>query len=386
MLTPALRRTQRIVRRLRSRISAERTLMQIGLAQLAGADPRDVQRARRSLPRYTGTVARPILLRAAVAAGSVADPRRVPVAVAGLAGRGTDVEAVVRYRLPDGGSMIRKTLLGERPREVLAYLSGAFAEGVTWRIPRLLHAEPELVPAGPRWHLFLEDLGRIERLEAPDQIVAAAWSLGELSGSRLDDSTLASLPWLTDRVEPYRRLDELREAGRAVHGTVAPRIAARVDLVLGGLSARRIELRDRFLRLPRTLCHGDPTRANLTRLDGRTIMFDLGSCAHGPIGSDLGGLLALPNPAVRHRRLSLEDCLSAYRSGIAATAGTVDPDLIGFGFRYRLLIKSFAWSLVRLPPPLGASAPDPRRVEIKRRSVEADLDWLCSQAMILLDT
>ncbi|WP_152362695.1 phosphotransferase [Microlunatus speluncae] len=353
-----------------------------------GADPRDVLRARRLLPKHAGRVAGTILRRAAVAAG--AGPglwlSRTPVSC--LVGRGADVEAVVRHRLPGGRTMIRKTLIGDQPREVSAYLSGYLTGGRGWRVPRLHHAEPEIGPDGVRWHLFLEDLGPIQRIEEPQLIISAARSLGELNGSRLDDPTLRSVSWLVDRVEPYRRLDELRDAGLALTGTVAPETAKRVREVLDRLSARRIELRDRYLALPMTLCHGDPTRSNLTNRDGQTIMFDLSSCAYAPIGSDLGGLLALPNPAIRHRRLSITDALDAYLAGIRQTVEP-DQDAVGFGFRYRLLIKSFAWQLVRLPPALDARpTPDlpADRIAIKRASVEADLCWLCDQADLLLQT
>lgn len=358
----------------------------IDSASLHGADPRDVLRARRLLPRHGGRVAGSILRRAGVAAG--AGPKiwlsRTPATH--LAGRGADVEAVVRHRLPGGRTMIRKTLVGDQPREVSAYLSGYLTGGRGWRIPRLYHAEPEIGPAGARWHLFLEDLGPIERIEDPRLIISAARGLGELNGSRLGDPTLGSVSWLVGRVEPYRRLDELRDAGQALIGTVDPGMASRAVDVLESLSARRIELRDRYLALPMTLCHGDSTRANLTHRDGQTIMFDLSSCGYGPIGGDLGGLLALPNPAIRHRRLTIEEALAAYLAGIRETA-EVDPDAVAFGFRYRLLIKSFAWQLLRLPPLLDAPpTPDlpADRIAIKRASVEADLGWLCDQAQFLL--
>jgi hypothetical protein len=115
-------------------------------------------------------------------------------------------------------------------------------------------------------------------------------------------------------------------------------------------------------------------------------MFDLGSCAYGPVGSDLGGLLALPNPAIRHRRLTIDQGVAAYLDGLGQHA-EVDPGEVAFGFRYRLVIKSFAWQLVRLPPPLTAAATadlTAKRIAIKRASVEADLAWLCDQADLLI--
>ncbi|GAB3761261.1 phosphotransferase [Microlunatus parietis] len=358
----------------------------IRLAGRTGADPVDLRRLHRLLAGYSGTISAPVLRRAAAAAGP-GRRGRTPVPVTGLAGRGADVEAVVRYRLPGGGTMIRKTLVGDRPREVSSYRSGLWSGGRTWRVPRLHHAEREAVPgAVPRWHLFLEDLGSIERLEEPELILTAARALGEFGGARLGDPVLGSLPWLTDRAEPYRRLEELRDLGRTVRGTVAPEIADRLEQTLDRLAARRIELRERFLALPSTLCHGDPTRSNVTVRGDVLIMFDLGSCHRGPVGSDLGVLLAVPNPSIRHRRLSLADCLEQYRCGVEAAAGPVDPDQLGFGFRYRLLIKSLAWQLVRLPPPVTTAATGgrARRIMIKRRSVEADLGWLCDEAELLL--
>lgn len=375
---------------IRELAAAGRTRQALTLIRLAGrtgADPVALRRLHRLLAGYSGTVPAPVLRRAAAAAGPC-HRGRTPVPLTGLAGRGADVEAVVRYRLPGGGTMIRKTLIGDQPREVNSYRSGLWSNGRNWRVPRLLHAEAEpLREAAPRWHVFLEDLGPIERLEEPDQILRAARALGEFNGARLEDPALLALPWLTDRVEPYRRLEELRDFARSARGTVAPHVADRLERTLARLAGRRSEIRERFLALPATLCHGDPTRSNVTVRDDVLIMFDLGSCHRGPVGSDLGVLLALPNPAIRHQRLSLADCLEQYRLGVEAEAGPVDPDQLGFGFRYRLLIKSFAWQLVRLPPPLStvATGARARRIMIKRRSVEADLGWLCDEAAILLD-
>lgn len=349
-----------------------------------GSHTRAVLRFRRRLAGYVGAVAPEILARAAL---SVAPGATIGATQVLSRGRGADVDVVVRHHLTGGHSMIRKTLHGLTPIEVLAYQSGLIeAGGRWWRAPRLYALERD----GPvTWHMFFEDLGEIHRLRSPTEAVAAARALGELNAAYLRDPTLASrFPWLVRPPSSRRPFVLPGFASRRLAGAVDPALAKRVRWTLRRLDARSDRLVRLWDALPVTLCHGGANTANVVMHDGGIVLMDWSTCRLAPIGSDLASLLGRSSAAVRERPSVVRECLDAYAEAMAATVGSA-PKLrrIERGYRYQLTAQSFRNVFKHLPVPPGvdegARSRRPLTPELRRR-LEAHLERLCDESDAML--
>jgi len=304
-------------------------------------------------------------------------------------GYGPGVDVVVRHHLADGRSMIRKTLRGPAPIEVLAYQSGLVdGRDRRWRAPQLYSLEKE----GTRtWHLFLEDLGEISRLESPHEVVTAARALGEFNAAHLGEQTLATrFPWLVPPPPTHSTFSQPGYARRRLTGVVDDKIVTRVRRTLAVLHAHRGTLSKLYSALPVTVCHGDANTANMAIRDGVLVLIDWATCRLAPVGTDLAYLLGLSNRAVLDQPSLVRECLDAYRQGMAAVARPAPTEQeIELGYRHRCVSHSFRRLLNRLPamPVVGEYdpqrdaplAPDPQQTRL-----EAHLTRLCDESDALL--
>lgn len=298
-----------------------------------------------------------------------------------VGGQGSDVESVARYRNTHGQSIIRKTLIGVLPREVAAYSSGLLDGGERYRSPVLIHQAADRTD---RWHLFLEDLGRLHPLPTPEAYVTAARALGELNGRWLghDDRLAREHPWLLNRdawdLPSYRTLQNRSEV-LTYH---LPEVTIeQCRSVLADLARHEDDLRRHLAELPRTLVHGDATGSNMAVRDGKVIMFDLTACGIEPVGRDLGDLLGLPNRLISRRQLATQDCLDAYVAGLHDSGSVVDADEVAFGYRARFVRKAFWWLFMTIPRRL---TPGSDALEVRRRNIASDLARVCNEATLLV--
>uniref|UniRef100_UPI000DF7EADA hypothetical protein n=1 Tax=Desertihabitans aurantiacus TaxID=2282477 RepID=UPI000DF7EADA len=365
---------------------------------LVPRSPRPVVLARRRLA--AGRPVHPTAVRRAFERLAGRAPRRwvdEPIAV----GSGSDVETVVRHRVPgvavrtvlDGPgrtrplSLVRKTLAGPVPRELLAYRSGLLEGGEGYRPSRLLHAEAD---GADRWHLFLEDLGEVRPLQDPAELLLAARALGELNGRRLVPVGAAAdldaeHPWLAEVGRwTLPSFAELRRRAGVLSGRVPEDVRHRCTELLAALAGAEDELTRQVARLPLTTSHGDATRSNLAVRDGRLVLFDLTAVQLTPVGRDLADLVGLPNPALGREPGLAGDCHRAYRDALAAAGVRLGEDELGLAVRSRFVRKAFWWLLMTIPRrlPAGAGSEVPER---RRQNILADLHRVAAEAELLLD-
>jgi hypothetical protein len=328
----------------------------LDVASSTGDGARAVLLARRRVPGYVGDVSAELVDRAAALASTARGGPRERIRPARATpltrGVGGGVEAVVRHRLSDGTSMIRKTLLGVAPREVLAYRSGLLAGGGRWwRAPRVYLAEEE---EDGRWHLFLEDLGPIRRPSSAAALSVAARALGEMNGAHVGDETLARRhEWLaaaTRRALPFVRP---RRAMQRLTGVIDDDLTRRVGRTSRVLVENEAVLTRVHSDLPTTFCHGDANPSNVVvdhaLRDHCVALFDWSVCGLDAVATDLGSLLAVPgapiDPAV------VERCLRAYSEGLATSAASPVPsaEALEYGYRHRFVTYSLRRQLALLP-------------------------------------
>lgn len=363
------------------------------LAEQQGGDVWAVLRARRRLRGYVGTAAPDIIACAAQAMGADGGQgEQNPIVVRTqrvASGYGPGVDVVVRHHLADGRSMIRKTLRGPAPIEVLAYQSGLVdGRDRIWRAPQLYSLEKE----GTRtWHLFLEDLGEISRLESPHEVVTAARALGEFNAAHLGEQTLATrFPWLVPPPPTHSTFSQPGYARRRLMGVVDDTIVTRVRRTLAVLHAHRGTLSKLYSALPVTVCHGDANTANMAIRDGVLVLIDWATCRLAPVGTDLAYLLGLSNRAVLDQPSLVRECLDAYRQGMAAVARPAPTEQeIELGYRHRCVSHSFRRLLNRLPAMPVAGEYDPQRdaplaPDPQQTRLEAHLTRLCDESDALL--
>lgn len=321
---------------------------------LESATPAIIVTARRRLQAAAAVPAH-ILERAfARATGQAGRPAAVTEPL--LRGQGRDVEAVVRHRFPAARfSMIRKTLRGHQPRELVAYTSSLFAGGELYRIPALYHYEAE---QPDRWHLFLEDLGRLAPLKDPAHLVLAARALGEFNGRSLERPDLRHHPWLTDGGWVQPGFADLAHGSVALEGLVPKDIRRRLSDALTRLSDLEPILLDREAQVPVALRHGDPNAGNLAVRDGTVIMLDFSSCRLEPLGRDLVNLLGVTNIVFARRPDLVDACRAAYLDGLKLGGDSPDETEVDFAYRLQFVRLSSWWLSTFIPLRLSASSPD----------------------------
>lgn len=306
-------------------------------------------------------------------------------------GRGGDVDVVVRHHFSDGSTMIRKTLRGAEPREVMTYRSGLLANGGRWwRAPRLHHLVEE--PAGT-WHLFLEDLGRVRPITSPAVLVRSARALGELNAAHDADAALIDRhPWLAPvarrSVAPGHYTDLADTLLHSIDGVVARRVIRTLE----ALSAESTRLDAMVRELELVWSHGDAHPDNIAERAGTMVLVDWTACRIAPIGGDLGILLRVPNRTVASNPWLVPACIDAYAEAMGVVRGTRPPAAsVELGYRFRFVARSFRWQLARLPsarPEGGGRAMRHAASDVltgrRQVAVEANFDRLCAEAEQLL--
>ena len=354
--------------------------------------------ARRRLPGYLPPIEEGLLERTArrVADAPTGAPVEPVSATPFRAGQGQVVDGVVRHilRVADREvRLVQKTLVGPAPREILLHRDGVLPEaGDRWRSVTVHHvgeASPD------RWHLLLEDLGDVEGLSTPRQIVDAARSLAELHAATLGArERLAHHGWLFGgedlervwAVPPVRAVTALPEA-------VLPEpLRTRAADVLTRFHDATPELDALATALPSTLLHGDTGLENVverTAPDGgrRMVWFDWDSVQVGPVGADLAQLLlgrALRHYARRADPTVVERAVDAYAADLAVHG--VSGEAVRAGYRLgatRRMLRLKFRSLRNLPA--GVTSRDAPGVSAeKHRLVLEDLALLFDEADRLL--
>jgi len=322
---------------------------------------------RRTIPGYVGRVSRRRLhVVARQAVGSELASGRVsgePL----TGGISHATVAVVRHTVgPHGHTFIRKSIHATHLREVQLYRSGLVFEPGRWvRAPAVLAIERQ----GNCWHLFLEDVRGGTRLRSATDFVNCARGLAEL-GARFDADAARELNWLamgpTFQLRPY-------EAGiRTCSQFLGPADGGRLLGLFERLCAKEADLVEHLRSLPRTLCHGDAHAGNMimdpTRPE-RTVLIDWQMVHVGPVGQDLGKLMAVPSNFARGAQLHPDACLQAYLDQLGAPAS--DRDAISFACDFALVWHSLRWWATRDQPSRGWLRP-------------ADVDRICRAAEALL--
>jgi hypothetical protein len=351
------------------------------------AAPATVIMARRRM-QAAAAVPAPVIERAfSLATGQAGRP--ATVAEPQVRGKGRDVEAVVRLKFPSARfSMICKTLRGQQPRELAAYTSSLFAGGVLYRIPTLYHFEAE---QPDRWHLFLEDLGRLERLKHPADLVLAAQALGEFNGRSLDRPEFRQHRWLTGRGWIQPGFTELFNSSNALEGLVPNSIRRRLGDSLVKLSELEPVLLEREGRAPVALRHGDPNTGNVAVRDGKVIMFDLSSCRLEPLGRDLANLLGVTNLGFARQPDLVDACRSAYLDGVRQSGSSPDETEVDFVYRLQF-VRLSAWWLFRFIPlrlpasPPGGDDQEATGLRQRRLNISAKTVRLCDEADRLIQS
>jgi len=348
---------------------------------------------RRRLPGFVGDVPPATLARAAAAALDV-PVERVPsltsvrVTTVG-SGISRNVEAVVRHHLPQGVTMIRKTIRAEPGREIRVYRSGVLdGGGRWWRSPRLYLAERE---APERWHLFLEDVGRCTPPRSRQHFLAAARALGELNGARITGrGPTGHRAWRGAHDRRPVSFARPHWARRRLSGVVGDLVRSRVELTLEALATNEQRIAAAVADLPTAFCHGDPHPRNLCTGTGRVVLLDWGAASLAPVGTDLGHLLGVPGRAVPPELVA--ECLAAYRAAADVAGAALSARDVELGYRSRFVSNSIERQLIQLPKarPAGrlARLGDAARLAWtgqRRSRIESNLHRGCDEAEALLD-
>ena len=359
----------------------------------ASDDTRAIVLARRRLPGYSGEVASETVRRAIEAAfgstrngGQPIIERRVrPLTT----GKGADVDVVVRHDLTNGRTMVRKSLLGDAPRELLAYESGFLATGDQWwRAPDLYFAARD---GADGWHLFFEDVAPIARPRTATAMITAARALGQMNGAHVGDPGLGTRwPWIADSGRSLR-FARPRWADARLKDVVDDDVRRRVRRTLAVLVSHEAMLSDAQAELPRTFMHGDAVPSNVSVGRERVVLFDWNACGRGPVGTELGYLLCVPGAALDPT--VVERCRQAYQDGLASVASQLPTAAeVELGYRYRFVTLSLRLQLALLPSTPRPSGRVARVRDLailtwsgRRRSrVEANLTRICDEAEALL--
>ena len=353
---------------------SERSRHRLAVALLDLAEHRigshgDITLLRRTIPGYVGRVARRHLR---VAARQASGTEVASFQVSGeplTAGISPATVAVVRHTVqPHGHTFIRKSVHANQMREVRLYRSGLVSEpGRSIRAPTVLAVERQ----GNCWHLFLEDLQGGTRPRSAADFVTCARGLAEL-GARFDVDSAAELDWLA--MGPVFTLRPYEGGIRACSRFLGPGAGERLRDLFERLCAEEADLVAYLRSLPRTLCHGDAHAGNMIMdptQPGRTVLIDWHLAHVGPVGHDLGKLIAVPSNFARGAQLNPDACRQAYLDRLGAPAS--EHDAINFACDFTLVWHSLRWYATRDQPDPGWLRP-------------ADVDRVCRAAEALLST
>jgi Phosphotransferase enzyme family len=271
---------------------------------------------------------------------------------------------------------------GQRPhdwcywqREMHAFQSGMLAAlPSAIRAPRC-YAVMEQEHSGWIWleHLT-ESTGRRWTLA---DFQRAAYQMGSFAGAYLTGTPLPDYPWLGD---PFFRSLFADGGWWATHMALtgpeslwqsliiqqafSPALCARVQAVWAE--------KDRFFtmidRLPQIFCHHDLHRRNLmwtTTADGddELVVLDWAFCGHGPVGSDLGELVATSShffDSDPSQVAALEATVFAsYLEGLRTTGWSGDERLVRLGYVSCAALWMGAtlpgWAAIMLDPAAGGN-------------------------------
>lgn len=278
------------------------------------------------------------------------------------------------------------------PRTAAAASGPADAPAETWDREARLYASGILadLPAGlaaPRCFAVVEQGAVVQLwLEEVRDTIGPRWPLarfglaarhlGRFNGAWLDGRPLPDAPWLGPDLVPSRadrtsaiwaRIDQWRDHPLCRLGWPA-------DVAAQGrrLFAERHAFLAALDRLPRVLRHGDADRRNLFARDRpgaepQTVAIDWALASVGPVGADLGPLIAgsvLWSQGVAPDDLPALDrvCFAGYLEGLGDTGWRGDPRLVRLGF-----IASMALQFGPLHGLLTTlEAPPARRAGIER--------------------
>jgi hypothetical protein len=304
--------------------------------------------------------------------------------VSGTTADGTPWSAFVKALHPASESPIWAMIPPEHHAQVLAeldwldeprvYRSGLAAQlpdGL--RMPALHHLEE----APSRITLWLEDVADVGRWDL-ERYARAARVLGRLSGTWPEERAATELGMGRRPIDglffgkiTHRDLPILADDGFWADPDVAPVVDGGHRSDLGRLADAVPALLERLHRLPHGMAHGDAAPANLLEPgDGTVVAIDWSYGACGPLGSDLGQLLAgrvesgdmepseLPGVAAAVR--------SGYLDGLADTGCRVDVRDVELAWATHLALRSvFSALIVDHRPDLDGDA---RRELLARRA------------------
>jgi len=258
-------------------------------------------------------------------------------------------------------------------REMLAFQSGMLtALPSAIRAPRCY----DVMEQERSGWIWLEHLAETTpQAWSPEHFRRAAYQMGCFAGAYLTGTPLPDYPWLGD---PFFRSVFADGGWWATHMALtnpenfwqrpivqqafSPVLCARVQAVW----AEKIRFFTMIDRLPQVFCHHDLHRRNLmwtTAADGHDelVVLDWAFCGHGPVGSDLGELVATSSyffDSDPSQIAALETAVFAsYVEGLRVTGWSGDERLVRLGYVSCTALWMGAtlpgWAAIMLDPAAG---------------------------------